>query len=135
MAKIVALFDATLGHEAMGWFEAIGAAEQAPVKKPDPSVYNWVLEQLDLPGAECIAIEDTRNGVLAARGAGVPVVVTQSFYSAGEDFSGALAVVSDLGEPDAPYEGLGGPATADSGWVTPDTLGRWLEGSRKQPVT
>ena len=133
MANIVALFDATLGHDAMNWFEAIGAAEQAPVKKPDPSVYNWVLEQLDLPGTECIAIEDTRNGVLAATGANIPVVVTQSFYSTGEDFSGALAVVSDLGEQGAPYEALGGPAAVIKGdRVTPDLLGTWLEASREQ---
>ena len=125
-ANIDALFDATLGLDALKWFDVIGAAAQAPVKKPDPSVYLWVLDALSLSPEECIAIEDTRNGVLAARGADIPVVVTQSFYSAGEDFSGALAVVSDLGEPEAPFEPLGGAAT-EPGWVTPARLAQWLE--------
>ncbi|HID45838.1 MAG TPA: HAD family hydrolase, partial [Chromatiaceae bacterium] len=34
MSNIVALFDATLGREALDWFDAIGGAEQAPNKKP-----------------------------------------------------------------------------------------------------
>ena len=102
MTNITALFDATLGPEALSWFEVIGAAEQASVKKPDPSVYLWVLEQLALPATNCVAIEDTHNGVRAASGAGIPVLVTQSYYSEGEDFSGALAVLSDLGETQQP---------------------------------
>ncbi|HID81602.1 MAG TPA: HAD family hydrolase [Chromatiales bacterium] len=125
-ANIIALFDATLGREALDWFDAIGAAEQAPNKKPDSSVYLWVLEKLALPGSDCVAIEDTRNGVLAATGAGVPVLVTQSFYSEGEDFTGALAVLSDLGEPDHPYRVLAGLENTP-GWVEPGRLARWLE--------
>ncbi len=130
-ANIDALFEATLGLHALDWFDVVGAAAQAPVKKPDPSVYQWVLDALSLSPQECIAIEDTRNGVLAARGADIPVVVTQSFYSAGEDFSGALAVISDLGEPDAPFDPLGGLAT-EPGWVTPTLLAEWLEQARSQ---
>ncbi|HEY9347444.1 MAG TPA: hypothetical protein VIQ53_19130, partial [Inquilinus sp.] len=38
----------------------------------------------------------------------------------------ALAVLSDLGEPDAPYRHLGG-AGAGEGWVTVEALGRWVE--------
>ncbi len=125
-ANIDALFAATLGSDALDWFEVIGAAEQAPNKKPDPSVYNWVIEQLDLPPGDCIAVEDTRNGVLAASAAAIPVIVTESFYSAGEDFSGALAVMSNLGEPDAPFEPMGGMAK-EPAWVTPKLLSQWVE--------
>ncbi len=124
-ANIDALFEATLGREALDWFAVIVAAEEAPVKKPDPSVYRVALARLGLPAAACLAIEDTRNGVLAARGAGVPVLVTQSFYSAGEDFDGALAVLSDLGEPDRPHQVLAGDIDS-RGWVTVDDLRRWL---------
>lgn len=121
MANITALFDATLGEEVLSWFEVIGAAEQATLKKPDPLVYRWVLEQLDLPAAECLAIEDTHNGVQSACGAGIPVLVTQSYYSEGEDFSGAVAVLSDLGEPHQPYQVLAGvddiPGKVDLKWL------------------
>ncbi len=136
-ANIVALFDATLGREALDWFEVIGAAEQAPVKKPDPSVYHWVREQLGLHTSDCLAIEDTRNGVRAATGAGIPVLVTQSYYSEGEDFSGALAVLSDLGEPEHPCQVLAG-IDDNPGWIDPQRLQRWLaataqDKANKQP--
>lgn len=63
MANIIVLFDATLEHEMLDWLKVIGAAEQAPVKKPDPSVYLWVLKRLKLPATEYLAIEDTCNGL------------------------------------------------------------------------
>jgi HAD superfamily hydrolase (TIGR01509 family) len=125
-ANIEALFDATLGRESLRWFDVVAAAEQAPVKKPDPSVYFRVLEGLGLPAADCLAIEDTHNGVRAASAAGVPVLVTQSYYSEGEDFSGALAVLSDLGEPDCPYRVLAGVNNVP-GWVDTRGLRSWLK--------
>ncbi len=60
MSNITALFDATLGKEVLDWFEAIGAAKQAVIKNPGPSVYLWVLQQLKLPAAACLAIENTQ---------------------------------------------------------------------------
>ncbi|MEA2080633.1 MAG: HAD-IA family hydrolase [Pseudomonadota bacterium] len=125
MANITALFDATLDREVLDWFEVIAAAEQAPVKKPDSSVYLWILERLGLPAADCLAIEDTRNGVRAASAAGIPVLVTQSYYSEGEDFAGALAVLSDLGEPDRPYQVLAG-IDDTPGWIEPERLQTWF---------
>ncbi len=126
-ANITALFDATLGREALDWFEVIGSATEAPVKKPDPSVYLWVLGQLGLAGDACLALEDTRNGVLAATAAGIPVLVTQSFYSEGEDFSGAVAVLSDLGEPDQPHRLLAGDVHTP-GWASLETIEEWVAG-------
>jgi HAD superfamily hydrolase (TIGR01509 family) len=125
MGNIETLFDATLGPEKLSWFEVVAAAEQAPVKKPDPAVYFRVLERLGLPAAECLAIEDTRNGVRAASAAGIPVLVTRSYYSDGEDFGGALAVLSDLGEPDCPDRVLAGVDDAH-GWVDIQRLRSWI---------
>ena len=124
-ANITALFEATLGPGSLEWFEVIGDAEKAPVKKPDPSVYRYVLEELGLPPEECLAIEDTRNGVLAARAAGIPVLVTQSFYSEGEDFSGAIAVFGDLGEPHQPHQVFRTPGDSP-GWVHLSQLEEWF---------
>jgi beta-phosphoglucomutase-like phosphatase (HAD superfamily) len=95
------------------------------MKKPDPSVYFRVLKRLRLSAADCLAIEDTNNGVRAASAAGIPVLVTQSYYSEGENFSGALAVLSDLGEPDRPYQVLEGVDDAPD-WVDLVRLQRWL---------
>ncbi len=106
--NVEALLEANLGPGSLGWFEVIAAADLAPVKKPAPDVYRVVLARMGLRGRDCIAIEDSRNGLLAARGAGVSVVVTVSHYTRGEDFTGALVVLDGLGEPEHPVRVLQG---------------------------
>lgn len=95
-SNVDALLSTTLGPDSLRWFEAIGAGEQAERKKPAPDVYEWVLAQLDLPACHCLAVEDSFNGVQAALAAGLPCLVTPSFYTEGEDFSGALEVAATL---------------------------------------
>ena len=111
-ANVDALLAHTLYALPTGTFEVIGAGDIVPAKKPAPDIYTWVLEKMGLPADGCLAIEDSRNGVLAARGAGLPVLVAESSYTVGEDFTGAAAVLSDLGEPGADARALQGPAPA-----------------------
>jgi HAD superfamily hydrolase (TIGR01509 family) len=113
--NVTALLQATLGDEAAGWFEVMGTANEVPAKKPDPAVYLWVLEQMQLDPAHALALEDTRNGLVAANGAGLPCVVTPTPYSDDEDFGAALARLADL---DHHPERAGAP-------VTLDDLRRW----------
>lgn len=84
------------GELDLGHFEAVVCGEDVSALKPDPEVYRTALDWLGLPAAQCLAFEDTHNGVAAAIGAGVPVVVTPSRYSAGQDFSAATMVLDDL---------------------------------------
>jgi beta-phosphoglucomutase-like phosphatase (HAD superfamily) len=72
-----------------------------------------------------VAFEDSRNGILASRGAGLETVVTVNDYTRDDDFAGALAVLTDLGEPDAGYTRLDRP---ESGMVDLDRLRAWLQG-------
>jgi len=109
-ANIDALLAHTLPPGALGWFSVIGAAEDAPRKKPDPQVYEFVLEQLGLAPQECLAIEDSSAGLQAASAAGVRTIVTITDYTRDQDFSGALTVLSDVGERDAPARVLAGSA-------------------------
>jgi len=95
-ANVSALLTATLGPEAQGWFETIGAGEHASRKKPAPDIYLRVLEELGLPGGACLALEDSANGLRAAAAAGIPVLVTPSVYTEGEDFRFALQVLPSL---------------------------------------
>jgi HAD superfamily hydrolase (TIGR01509 family) len=105
-------------------FEIIGAAEEAASKKPSPAIYYWVLEQLALEPENCLAIEDSRNGVLAAQAAGIPTLVTECAWTAGEQYADVLAVLSNLGEPGRPHEMVQGPADA-IGYVDAVVLRRW----------
>ena len=77
-------------------FEVVVCGGDVTALKPDPEVYRTALDRLGLPAAQCLAFEDTHNGVAAATGAGIPVVVTPSTYSAGQDFSAAAMVLDDL---------------------------------------
>ncbi|MDP1681466.1 MAG: HAD family hydrolase [Burkholderiales bacterium] len=106
--NVDALLATTLKDLPADTFEVIGAGDIVPAKKPAPDIYTWVMEKLSLPASNCIALEDSRNGVRSAVAAGLPVLVTQSTYTQGEDFSGSIAVFNDLGEPNAPCRALSG---------------------------
>lgn len=79
----------------------IAANEAVERKKPEPDVYLWALERLGADAANCVAIEDSNVGLRAALAARLPTVVTVSDYTENEDFTGASAVLSDLGERDS----------------------------------
>ncbi len=112
-ANVEALFTATLGADALNWFAAVCTANEAPVKKPDPQVYMLALEILGLAPEECLAFEDSANGLKAAIAAGIPTIVTPSTYTVGEDFAGAAVVLESLNMPaSAPF---GATAPADYG--------------------
>lgn len=102
--NVTSLLKASLAPEAESWFEVIGAGDVVPKKKPAPDIYLWVLEKMKLSPAACLAFEDSANGLKAALAAGLPTIVTESEYTLDHDFTGAFAVLSDLGEPDKPCE-------------------------------
>lgn len=78
------------------------AGDAVPVKKPDPAIYCLAKESLQLDPRNTLVIEDSRNGLLAATGAGFPCLITVNDYTREEDFSEAVVVVSGLGDPDEP---------------------------------
>jgi HAD superfamily hydrolase (TIGR01509 family) len=88
-----------LGRERKSRFEVVLAGDVVSKKKPDPEIYNLAKQRLELDGAECVVIEDSRNGLLAAVGAGMPCLITTSTYTTEEDFHEAARVVPELGDP------------------------------------
>ncbi|RIV90343.1 HAD family hydrolase [Aurantiacibacter xanthus] len=86
------------GAERKAAFEFVHAGDVVAKKKPDPEIYNLALETLGLPASACVVVEDSRNGLLAASGAGIPTLITTSTYTREEDFSEAARVVPELGD-------------------------------------
>ena len=123
-ANIDALLAHTLPQRALGWFAAIGAAEDAPRKKPDPQVYRFVLDALDADPHDCFAFEDSAAGLRAARAVGIPTIVTVNDYTRAQDFNGALSVLSDLGDGDMPAKAIAG-APLQRGIIDVKQLRRW----------
>lgn len=76
----------------------IFAGDMVKNKKPDPEIYNLAKEKLGLNPANCMVVEDSRNGLLAAKTAGMKCIVTKSHYTESEDFSEAEAVFPELGD-------------------------------------
>ncbi len=91
--NVDALLYATLGRDP---FEVIAAGDEVAAKKPAPDVYKLALQRLGLPAEECLAIEDTPNGLRSAQGAGLACVVTPSLYGGNGPFPGAAAVANEL---------------------------------------
>jgi beta-phosphoglucomutase-like phosphatase (HAD superfamily) len=79
-----------------------------PAKKPAPDIYHYALEKMGLNPADCLAFEDSENGLRASLGAGLKTLVTVNDYTLDHDFTGAMVVLSDLGEPGTPNQRLAG---------------------------
>lgn len=98
--NVTYLLKATLGEEAPSWFECIAAGDSVPKKKPAPDIYQYALAQMHLKPEECLAFEDSENGLQSALGAGLRTIVTVNDYTKDQDFTGALLVVDELGDAD-----------------------------------
>jgi beta-phosphoglucomutase-like phosphatase (HAD superfamily) len=97
-----------------------------PAKKHAPDIFNYTLEALDLPPGECLAIEDSANGLRSAMAAGIVTLVTVSDYTRNERFAGAALVVDNLGEPGQDMSVLAGDARG-AAMIDIAAL-RWLHG-------
>jgi HAD superfamily hydrolase (TIGR01509 family) len=75
------------------------AGDVVPHKKPAPDIYLLALEHLGLPASNALVIEDSGNGLDAARAAGITCLVTINEYTRDDGFAAAALVVSSLGDP------------------------------------
>ena len=96
------ILEKLMGPERKSRFSAILAGDVVSRKKPDPEIYLLCRDHLHLEPTSCLVIEDSRNGLLAATGAGFPCLVTTNGYTMEEDFSEAVQVVPELGEKTPP---------------------------------
>ena len=95
--NIAVLLRNAIGPDWKDLFTVIEDASTAPKKKPHPQVYTQTLTRLGLTGTDCLAFEDSANGLNAAKSAGLAVIVTPNSYTAHHEFNGALKVLPDLG--------------------------------------
>ena len=96
---VQAVVERLLGAARRAKFGAILAGDVVSRKKPDPEIYRLAVARLGVDARQCAVVEDNRNGLLAAQGAGMHCVVTTNGYTEDEDFSAADLVVPELGDP------------------------------------
>jgi len=106
--NVTALLSNTLGKESIDWFELIAAGDIVANKKPAADVYHYALKEMGLEAEQCLVFEDSRNGILSAKGANLTTLITVNDFTHDHNFSGAELIVSDLGEPDSAMKIIGG---------------------------
>ncbi len=97
--SVRAILDQAIGPERASRFDLVLAGDIVAHKKPAPDIYRLALERLDVPSDSVLVVEDSRNGLLAAVGAGLRCVVTVNDYTEAEDSGEAVLVVTSLGDP------------------------------------
>lgn len=108
--NVTALLVNSLAPDGCDWFEVIAAGSMVPRKKPDPGIYLYAMDKMGLAPEECLAFEDSENGLRSSLGAGLKTLVSPSEYTLDHDFTGAVLTVDSFGEPDAPMRVLAGDA-------------------------
>jgi len=83
------------------YFDHLVSGEDFPRSKPDPAIFLHAAQLAGIAPAECLVIEDSANGVAAAKAAGMYCVGYRSEHSEGQDLHQADRVVSHLGQLDA----------------------------------
>ncbi|MDH5572106.1 MAG: HAD family hydrolase [Gammaproteobacteria bacterium] len=107
-ANVQALLINTLGDDSESWFEVIAAGDIVPAKKPAPDIYTYAMEKMNLTPQQCIAFEDSENGIKSSQGAGLATIITTNVYTHDHDFTNAVLVIDNMGEPEQPFNVLAG---------------------------
>jgi len=102
--NVTVLLEHSLGAGTQDWFEVIAAGDIVPAKKPAPDIYLYALQKMGLTARDCLAFEDSENGLRSSLGAGLRTLITMNDYTFDHDFTGAAVVLSSLGEPDTPNQ-------------------------------
>ena len=89
-------------------FDLVAHGDCTKLKKPSPEIYEWALQKLQLPSEACIAIEDSPRGLESSNNANIKTIITPSKLTCGESFKNAKLIISNLGEPDKPFDVISG---------------------------
>ncbi|MFZ4679278.1 MAG: HAD family hydrolase [Flavobacterium sp.] len=80
------------------YFTQIVSGEDFPKSKPHPAIFLKAAELANTPVENCIVIEDSTNGIMAAKSAGIYCIGYDSFHSKLQDYSLADVVITDFKE-------------------------------------
>ena len=80
------------------YFSSILSGGELTESKPHPAIYLISAERLGVKPAECLVIEDTTNGIMAAKRAGMNCVAYRNPHSGNQDLSLADEIVDSLSE-------------------------------------
>jgi HAD superfamily hydrolase (TIGR01509 family) len=79
-----------------GLFDVLSTADLVERTKPDPAPYRLAAEMLSVPPEDCIAIEDSRNGVTSALAAGCWTIQLRATETAAAPVEGVRLIIESL---------------------------------------
>ncbi len=82
--------------ELRSYFSVILTSADVANNKPDPEIYLLTAERLGVSPERCLVFEDSRAGVLSAKGAGMRVIALPHDFTLHQDLSAADLVICDL---------------------------------------
>ncbi|MBE6067253.1 MAG: HAD family phosphatase [Clostridium lundense] len=95
--KILSLF------EIRGYFDYIVTGDCVSKSKPEPDIFLYAAKKLDADPKECVVIEDSHNGVLAAKKANMKCIGYKNVNSGNQDLSKADITIDDFNDINAAF--------------------------------
>ena len=86
--------------QLLTYFEALATAELVAHIKPEPDLFLKAASLLSLKPEECLAIEDSQNGLLSAQRAGMPCLIVPNDVTRHGTFQGYFKQVPSLSQVD-----------------------------------
>ncbi|MBM3852536.1 MAG: HAD-IA family hydrolase, partial [Verrucomicrobia bacterium] len=126
--SVAAMLRHAVGGDTAARFSFVLGGDVVARKKPAPDIYLLAAQRFGAAPGDCVVIEDSNNGLVAAKAAGMACIVTVSGYTADEDFSSADLVLSCLGDP-AGERALvlaNRSAARPAGWLRAEDLRRFV---------
>lgn len=111
----------TIGFDALGWFDSVRTRDDCPAGQ---SPYGAVIDAMGLMPHSCLAIDDAACGIASAKAAGLCALATPGLYTSSHRFDSTTLVLSDLGQPQTPFQVIQGDARGHS-YVTLSALHNW----------
>lgn len=82
------------------YFKILISGEETERSKPEPDIFLKAALLLNVNPAECLVVEDSKSGTIAAKKAGMKCIGYQNFNSGNQDLSNADFIVNDIREID-----------------------------------
>lgn len=125
--NVDALLTSAFGERGLDMFSVIACGDQVREKKPAPDIYRLALHTLGLEPHHAVAFEDSSNGLKAAVAAGLWTVITPTFWTATDNFSGAGIELPHLGDTEQPLPVSGSQTWVGPPWLTILALQKWSQ--------
>ncbi|CAO2207090.1 unnamed protein product [Urochloa humidicola] len=95
-SSVIMCLENLIGIERFNGLDCFLAGDDVKLKKPDPTIYVTAAEKLGVESKNCLVVEDSVIGLLAAKGAGMSCIITYTSSTASQDFTDAIATYPDL---------------------------------------